>query len=71
LHAAQQPSRARAGFECLKEDVEEVMGLFAELLLAPALPQEKLDLAKAQVAARSPQKHRIALTTHNRSRSRA
>ncbi len=25
------------------------MGLFAELVLAPALPQEKLDLAKAQV----------------------
>ncbi|KAK9842460.1 hypothetical protein WJX81_001228 [Elliptochloris bilobata] len=37
------------GFECLREDVEEVMGLFAELLLTPAMPQDKLDLAKAQV----------------------
>lgn len=38
-----------AGFECLTEDLEEIMGLFTELLLTPALPQEKLDLAKAQV----------------------
>ena len=42
-------SCCRAGFECLTEDLEEVMGLFAELLLTPALPQDKLDLAKAQV----------------------
>ena len=38
-----------AGFECLTEDLEEIMGLFTELLLTPALPQDKLDLAKAQV----------------------
>ena len=37
------------GFECLAEDVEEVMGLFVEVLRTPALPQAKVDLYKSQV----------------------
>ena len=40
-----------AGFECLTEDLEEVMGLFNELIQEPALPQEKLLLYKNQVRA--------------------
>ena len=38
-----------AGFECLSEDVADVMGLFSEVILQPALPQSKLDLFKSQV----------------------
>ena len=38
-----------AGFECLKDDVAEVMGLFLEMLRSPALPQAKIDLYKSQV----------------------
>ena len=40
---------AGAGFECLAEDVGEVMGLFVEVLKTPALPQAKIDLYKSQV----------------------
>eukprot|EP00891_Asterochloris_glomerata_P007133 jgi/Astpho2/7133/e_gw1.00111.7.1_t len=36
------------GFECLSEDVVDVMGLFSEVILQPALPQSKLDLFKSQ-----------------------
>lgn len=38
-----------AGFECLAEDVDEVMGLFSEVLNSPALPEEKVALYKSQV----------------------
>ena len=52
LLPAQQPSAASrnscAGFECLSEDVADVMGLFSEVILQPALPQAKLDLFKSQ-----------------------
>lgn len=41
------------GFSCLSEDVGEVLGLFAEVARQPALPQDKLDLAKTQVRRRS------------------
>lgn len=37
------------GFECLTEDLGEVLGLFNELIQEPALPQEKLALYKSQV----------------------
>ncbi|KAL4448464.1 hypothetical protein ABPG75_005683 [Micractinium tetrahymenae] len=37
------------GFQCLREDTAEVMALFAEVVQTPAIPQEKLDLAKSQV----------------------
>lgn len=38
-----------AGFECLAEDVDEVIGLFSEVLTAPALPEDKVALFKSQV----------------------
>lgn len=41
-----------AGFECLTEDLGEVLGLFDELIQEPALPEEKLALYKSQVCAR-------------------
>ncbi|GAB4817295.1 hypothetical protein N2152v2_004341 [Parachlorella kessleri] len=37
------------GFSCLAEDVSDVLELFSEVVLTPALPQGKLDLYKAQV----------------------
>lgn len=37
------------GFQCLAEDAREILGLFAEVALTPALPQAKLDLYKSQV----------------------
>jgi zinc protease len=36
------------GFTALSADLEEVFGLFTEVLRQPAFPQEKLDLAKTQ-----------------------
>ena len=38
-----------AGFECLTEDLGEVLGLFDELIQEPALPLDKLTLYKSQV----------------------
>ena len=38
------------GFSCLAEDAPDVLGLFSEVVLTPALPQGKLDLYKAQVS---------------------
>lgn len=38
-----------AGFQCLKEDAPQVLGLVNELLTKPRLPQDKLELFKAQV----------------------
>lgn len=37
------------GFQCLQEDTADVMGLFAEVVRQPAIPQDKLDLTKSQV----------------------
>ncbi|MBX2864718.1 MAG: insulinase family protein [Leptolyngbyaceae cyanobacterium MAG.088] len=37
-----------ASFSALSEDLEEVFGLFSEVLRQPAFAQEKLDLAKTQ-----------------------
>jgi zinc protease len=36
------------GFECLKEDADEVLSLFASLVQRPALPAEKLELVRSQ-----------------------
>ncbi|KAL4857736.1 putative zinc protease-like protein y4wB [Chlorella vulgaris] len=36
------------GWQCLAEDAPEVLNLFAEVVTQPALPQDKLDLAKSQ-----------------------
>ena len=38
-----------ASFSTLTEDVNEVFGLFAEVLQQPALPQDKIDLTKNQI----------------------
>ena len=38
-----------AGFECLTEDLGEILGLFNEVIQEPALPQDKLLLYKNQV----------------------
>jgi len=37
-----------ASFSALSEDLEDVMGLFAEVLQQPAFPQDKIDLTKNQ-----------------------
>jgi zinc protease len=37
------------GFQCLTEDTPDVMQLFAEVVREPALPQDKLELARQQV----------------------
>ena len=37
------------GFECLTEDLGEVLGLFDELIQTPALPEDKMALYKSQV----------------------
>jgi zinc protease len=37
---------ASAGFRCLKENSTEVIGLLAEVLNAPAFPDDKIELAK-------------------------
>ncbi|MGG6293234.1 M16 family metallopeptidase [Leptolyngbya sp. AN02str] len=37
-----------ASFNCLTEDLESVLGLFAEVVRSPAFPQERLDLSKNQ-----------------------
>ncbi len=42
-------STCSAGFECLTEDLEEVVGLFNEVIQEPALQQDKVAFYKAQV----------------------
>ncbi|MEM9136235.1 MAG: insulinase family protein, partial [Cyanobacteria bacterium P01_F01_bin.42] len=41
-------SAGQASFSTLTEDLDTVFGLFAEVLTEPALPQDKIDLAKKQ-----------------------
>ncbi len=38
-----------AGFECLSEDTNDVMGLLADVVLRPAMPQRKLEFFRSQV----------------------
>jgi zinc protease len=38
-----------AGFSALSEDLDEVFGLFAEVLRQPAFPQEKIDFSRNQI----------------------
>lgn len=37
------------GFGCLPEDAPAVLGMFSDLITSPALPQQRIDLYKAQV----------------------
>jgi zinc protease len=41
-----QPDQAYAGFRCLRENVAEVVGLFAEIQRTPAFPEDKIELAR-------------------------
>ena len=41
-------TNGRVSFSCLKENVDEVLGVFYQILTAPAFRQDKLDLAKTQ-----------------------
>lgn len=41
------------GFGCLPEDAPAVLGMFADLVQSPALPQQRIDLYKAQVRGRT------------------
>ncbi|EFJ50946.1 hypothetical protein VOLCADRAFT_103741 [Volvox carteri f. nagariensis] len=43
------PQAVSADMQCLAEDVEEVMGLMAEVVRTPALPGDKLALYQAQI----------------------
>lgn len=38
-----------AGMQCLKEDTSHVLDLLVELLMTPALPEDKIQLNKNQV----------------------
>ncbi len=38
-----------AGFSGLSEDLDEIFGLFAEVIRQPAFPQDKIDLVKTQL----------------------
>ncbi|CAK0782146.1 hypothetical protein CVIRNUC_005584 [Coccomyxa viridis] len=49
IEGGASPETSSLGFECLKDDVREVMSLFLEVLQTPALPQAKIDLYKSQV----------------------
>lgn len=40
---------ANASFSALTEDLDEVLGLFAEVIRQPAFPEDKLTLAKTQI----------------------
>eukprot|EP00798_Chlamydomonas_sp_ICE-L_P023989 gene23989-9565_t len=40
---------SNVSFDCLSEDIDEVMGLFAEVVRQPAMPEERLKLVKQQV----------------------
>lgn len=37
------------GFGCLREDASTVAAMFSDVITAPALPQQRIDLYKAQV----------------------
>ncbi len=37
------------GFGCLPEDAPAVLGMFSDLITSPVLPQQRIDLYKAQV----------------------
>ena len=42
-------STGTARFHCLKENTDEVLGLFRDVVTSPAFSQEKIDLAKTQL----------------------
>jgi zinc protease len=42
-------TNGRVSFSCLKENTDEVLGVFRDLVTAPEFRQEKIDLAKTQL----------------------
>ena len=48
-HGSQLGPLWAVGFECLTEDLEEIMGLFSEVIQDPALQPDKTAFYKAQV----------------------
>jgi zinc protease len=48
VEASIDESFGQASFSCLKENTDEVLGIFHDVLTAPAFRQDKLDLAKTE-----------------------
>ncbi|MFI5370453.1 MAG: M16 family metallopeptidase [Candidatus Eisenbacteria bacterium] len=46
VSASVSNDQAGGGFYCLSDDLPEVLGLWAEVLRAPAFPEDKIELAK-------------------------
>jgi len=46
INANVGPDNAGGGFRCLTENTAEVVGLFAEVLRAPAFPEDKIELSR-------------------------
>ncbi len=42
-------SNGRVGFNCLRENIDEVLGIFRDVLTAPEFRQEKIDLVKNRI----------------------
>jgi len=59
-----------AGFRCLRENADEVVGLFADVVRHPALPDDKLELVKLskhqEIASRNDEALSIAFRLANR-----
>src|SRR5438270_4778862 len=49
VETAIDESFGTASFSCLKENTDEVLGVFHDLLTTPGLRQEKIDLAKTEL----------------------
>ncbi|HUJ20639.1 MAG TPA: pitrilysin family protein [Bryobacteraceae bacterium] len=64
VETAIDESFGQASFSCLKENTDEVLGVFHDVLTAPAFRQEKIDLAKtemrSEISRRNDDPHGIA-----------
>jgi zinc protease len=49
VEASIDESFGQASFSCLKENTDEVLGIFHDVLTAPAFRQDKIDLAKTEI----------------------
>jgi len=49
VEASIDESFGQASFSCLKENTDEVLGVFHDVLAAPAFRQDKIDLAKNEI----------------------
>jgi zinc protease len=46
MYTGIEDDQTSCGFRCLRENTAEMVGLFAEVLRAPAFPEDKIELAK-------------------------